>query len=148
MSFCTVRDWRFVRQFPLQDGGSRFSCPSCQIASRSGLELTSVIHQSYYFLGEIWYVDTSYRTMLCEGQMICDHLSDDFRSKIAETDVLARLVGLLQDQDSDVDQSSIEIIEAITALANFGWLINHFVLCGDWWPRREIPLHDDWNRCC
>ena len=63
--------------------------------------------------------------------MICDHLSDDFRSKMAETDVLPRLVGLLQDQDLDVRQSSIEIIEAITALANFGWLINHFVLCGD-----------------
>ena len=75
-------------------------------------------------------------------------LSDDFRSKMAETDVLARLVGLLQAQGSGVRQSSIEIIEVITALANFGWLINHFILCDDWWSHRGIPLQDDWNRCC
>jgi hypothetical protein len=57
-----------------------------------------------------------------------DDPADDFRSKIVETDVLARLVGLLQDQDSGVCQSSIEVI---IALAEFGRLINHFVPCGD-----------------
>jgi hypothetical protein len=53
---------------------------------------------------------------------------DDFRSKMAETDVLARLVGLLQDYYPDVRQSAIE---AITALSKFGRLIYHSVPCGD-----------------
>ena len=47
---------------------------------------------------------------------------------MVETDVLTRLVDLLQAQISDECQSSIE---AIIALAKFGRLINHFVLCGD-----------------
>jgi hypothetical protein len=44
---------------------------------------------------------------------------------MAETDVVAHLVDLLQDQGSDVRQSSTEIIEVITALAKYGWLIDH-----------------------
>jgi hypothetical protein len=55
-----------------------------------------------------------------------DDPADDFRYIMVETNVLTRLVGLLQDKDSDVRQSAIE---AITALAKFGKLIYHFVLC-------------------
>ena len=55
-----------------------------------------------------------------------DELADDFHSKLMETDVLVCLVGLLQDQNSDVRQPSIE---AVTALAKIGRLIHHFVLC-------------------
>jgi hypothetical protein len=47
---------------------------------------------------------------------------------MVETDVFARLIGLLQDQDSYVYQSSIEVI---IAFANFGRLMYHFVLCED-----------------
>ena len=42
--------------------------------------------------------------------------------------VLPRISGLLQDRDLDVRQSSIK---AITALAEFGRLIYHLVLCKD-----------------
>ena len=54
-----------------------------------------------------------------------DDLADDFRYKMIKTDVLARLVGLLQDRFSHVCQSSVDVI---VALANFGRLIYHFVL--------------------
>jgi hypothetical protein len=47
---------------------------------------------------------------------------------MVETDIFAHLVGLLQDQDPIVRQSSIKVI---IALANFGRLIYHFVLCVD-----------------
>jgi hypothetical protein len=57
-----------------------------------------------------------------------DDPADDFRSKMVETDFLARVVGFLQDQDSDVCVSSIGVI---IGLAEFGTLINYFVLCGD-----------------
>jgi hypothetical protein len=42
------------------------------------------------------------------------------------TDILASLIGLLQDDSSDELQSAIEVI---TALAEFGGLIYYFVLC-------------------
>ena len=54
-------------------------------------------------------------------------LSDDFRSKMVETDVLSHVFGLLQHQDSDIRQSSVEVI---TTLAKFGRLICHSVLWG------------------
>jgi hypothetical protein len=57
-----------------------------------------------------------------------DDSVDDFCSKMVETDVIARLVGLLQYQNSDVWKSSIKVI---IALAEFGRLINHFIPCGD-----------------
>jgi hypothetical protein len=47
---------------------------------------------------------------------------------MVETDVFAHLVGLLQDQDPVVCQSSIKVI---IALAKFGRLIYHFEICGD-----------------
>ena len=47
---------------------------------------------------------------------------------MVKSDVLVRLVDLLQGQDSDIRQSSIK---AITALAKIGRLIYHFVLCKD-----------------
>jgi hypothetical protein len=47
---------------------------------------------------------------------------------MVETDVFAYLVGLLQDGDASVHWSSIK---AITALAKFGRLIYHFVVCED-----------------
>ena len=57
-----------------------------------------------------------------------DDSADDFYSKVVETNVLTRLFGLLQHQDSDIRQSSIE---AIAALAKVGKFICHFVLCED-----------------
>ena len=57
-----------------------------------------------------------------------DDPSDDFGSKAVDTNVLARLFGLLQHRNSDIRQSSIE---AIAALAEVGKLICHFVLCED-----------------
>ena len=54
--------------------------------------------------------------------------ADDFGSKAVDTNILARLFRLLQHQDSDTRQSSIE---AIAALAKVGKLICHFVLCDD-----------------
>jgi hypothetical protein len=57
-----------------------------------------------------------------------DDLADNFRSEMVETDVLAHLVGLLQDDDSDVRRSSVD---TITSLAKFGRLIYHSGLCED-----------------
>ena len=57
-----------------------------------------------------------------------DDSTDSFRSKMVKTDVLDCLVGLLQNQDSEIQQSSVK---AITALAKFGRLIYNFVLCKD-----------------
>ena len=68
-----------------------------------------------------------------------DNPVDDSHSKMVETDVIARLVGLLQDQNSYVCQSSIG---AITALATFGRLIYHFVLYEGWRSDRQFPLQD------
>ena len=48
-----------------------------------------------------------------------DRPAEDFRCKMVETNVLTRLVGLLQDSRSYVRQSSVEII---TTLATFGAL--------------------------
>jgi hypothetical protein len=45
---------------------------------------------------------------------------------MVETDVLAFLVGLLQDNNIDGRWSSMKVI---TALAKFGGLIYHFALC-------------------
>ena len=57
-----------------------------------------------------------------------DNPADDFRSKMLETDIIDCLLGLLQDQDGDKQQSSIK---AITVLSKFGRLtLYHFVLCG------------------
>ena len=67
---------------------------------------------------------STYRFALYEA----DDPADDIRSKMMETDVLVRLVGLLLDQDSDVRRSSIK---AISSLARFGRLTYHFVLCED-----------------
>jgi hypothetical protein len=47
---------------------------------------------------------------------------------MVEVDVLARLFGMLEDEYEDVHQSAIKVI---TALAKFGRLIYHFVLCKD-----------------
>ena len=55
-------------------------------------------------------------------------MADDFRSKMVETDVLAHLFALLEDQDSVVQCS---FVNAITTLAKYGRLIYHFVLCED-----------------
>ena len=52
-----------------------------------------------------------------------DDPADDLRSKAVDTNVLARLFGLLQNRGSDIRQS---LIEVITALAKFGRLIYHF----------------------
>jgi HEAT repeat protein len=57
-----------------------------------------------------------------------DNPADDFCSKMVEVDVLARLFDVLQDEDKYVNQSAIKVI---TALAKFGRLIYHFVLCKD-----------------
>ena len=74
----------------------------------------------------LWQNSVGYYSIIgCAGT---NDLADDFRSQIVETDVLVRLVGLLQHQDSDIRQSSIEVI---TTLAKFGTLIYHFVLCDD-----------------
>ena len=54
-----------------------------------------------------------------------DDLVDDFCSKMVETDVLAHLVGFLQDSDSDIRLSSKNII---TTLEKFGKLICLFGL--------------------
>lgn len=43
-----------------------------------------------------------------------------------ETHVLDCLIGVLKGEDEDVQQSSMK---ALTALAKFGRLIFHFVLC-------------------
>ena len=45
-----------------------------------------------------------------------------------ETNDIARLVGLLRNQSSNVRQSSINVI---ATLAKFGKLLFHFVLCED-----------------
>jgi hypothetical protein len=58
--------------------------------------------------------------------MRTDDSAEDFRSKMVEADVLARLFGLLQEPGLEVRQSSIEVI---TALAKFGTLTNYLVLC-------------------
>jgi hypothetical protein len=47
---------------------------------------------------------------------------------MVERDVLARLVDLLQDENTDVPRSSINVI---TALAKFGKLIYYFLPCED-----------------
>ena len=60
--------------------------------------------------------------------MRTDDPADDFRSKMLETDVLARLVGLLQVGGSYGCQSSIDVI---AVLAKYGRLIYYFVLCED-----------------
>ena len=57
-----------------------------------------------------------------------DELADDFRSRIVEPDVFTRLIGLLQNPDWGVRQSSVEVI---TTLAEFGRLIYHIVVCED-----------------
>jgi hypothetical protein len=57
-----------------------------------------------------------------------EDLADGFRSKMVEADILACLVGLLQDGVATVRITSIK---AITALAEFGRLIYHFLLCED-----------------
>jgi hypothetical protein len=57
-----------------------------------------------------------------------DNPADNLRSKMVETDVLAHLVHLLQYEDLEERWSSVKII---TALAKFGRLIYHFVLCED-----------------
>ena len=57
-----------------------------------------------------------------------DDPADDIRSKMVEIDVVARLVGLLQDRHSYGHQSSIKVI---TTLAKFGRLINRFEPCDD-----------------
>ena len=55
-----------------------------------------------------------------------DDPADDFRSKMMETNILACLVDLLRSKVSDVSQLSID---AIAALAKFGRLTSHFLLC-------------------
>ena len=60
--------------------------------------------------------------------MRTDDPADYFRSKMAETAVLAYLFDLLQDKSGDIQRSSIKII---IALARFGRLIYHFVPCED-----------------
>jgi hypothetical protein len=60
--------------------------------------------------------------------MKTDNLADNFRSKMVETDVLACLVGQLQVKTAGPPQPSINVI---SALAKFGRLIYHFVLCED-----------------
>lgn len=58
--------------------------------------------------------------LYCEGT---DDPTDDSCSKMTETDVLARLLGLLQDRNKDVQLSSVN---AITILVKFGWFLFHF----------------------
>ena len=55
-----------------------------------------------------------------------DDLADNFRFKMTETDVLLRFFGLLEGQDKDIQQTSVD---AITTLAKFGGFQYHFVLC-------------------
>jgi hypothetical protein len=57
-----------------------------------------------------------------------DDPTDNFRFKMVETDALACLVRMRQDENINGHLSSIEVI---TALAEFGTLIYHFVLCED-----------------
>ena len=76
--------------------------------------------------------------------MKADDLADNFHSKMVEKKIIARLVGLLQDQAFGVRQSSIK---AITALATFGRLIYHLVLHEGRRSGRRFPLRDGGNRC-
>jgi hypothetical protein len=57
-----------------------------------------------------------------------DDSAGDFRSKMVKGDVLAHLFDVLQDKDENARQSAIKVI---IALAKFGRLIYHFVLCKD-----------------
>ena len=70
--------------------------------------------------------------------------ADNFRFKMVEKNVLARLIGLLQDRNSDILQSSIK---AIDSLAKFGGLLYRFILCKDWRSSRRFPLQDGGNGC-
>lgn len=54
-----------------------------------------------------------------------DHITEDSRSKILQTDVLGHLVGSLQHSNGGVRESSVNMI---TALVQFGNLI-YFRLC-------------------
>jgi hypothetical protein len=57
-----------------------------------------------------------------------DEPADDFHFKMVETEVLAGLVGLLEDRDSSAQRLSMG---AITTFAEFGRFIYHFGLCED-----------------
>ena len=50
-------------------------------------------------------------------------MADDFCSKLVETDVLARLFGMLESQDSDIQRLSVN---AITTFAEFGEFLYPF----------------------
>ena len=58
--------------------------------------------------------------------MRTDDSAEDFRSKMVEAHVLARLFGMFQEPSLEVRQSSIDVI---TASAKFGGLTNYLVLC-------------------
>ena len=76
-----------------------------------------VICHCHHHLGEIRWVPISFLTVRT------DNTADDFRSKIFETDVLARLVGLFQDWNERVRWSSVI---SITTLVKFGGLLYYF----------------------
>jgi hypothetical protein len=62
------------------------------------------------------------------GAARTDDPADDFRSKMVETDVVAHLVGFLQDGNLSTRRL---FMDAITSLAKFGTWIYHFGLCED-----------------
>ena len=72
-----------------------------------------------------------------------DNTAADFCSKMVETDVFARLIGLLQNVNKHVRRSSVI---AITTLVRFGGFLYLFWLrglkCSRW-----FPLQDGGNRC-
>ena len=90
-----------------------------------------------------WWISVGWYIILYYAKT--DNLAGNFRSKMARTEVPARLLGLLQDLGWGTCQSSVEIM---TAFAQFSRLINYFVQRGDWWwYHRVYPLRDDSNRC-
>ena len=76
-----------------------------------------------------------------------DDPADNFRSKMVETDVIAHIVGFLQDWNLDVQLSSIN---AITTLVKFGMLIYVFglqwvmiqqTICAlRWWKQPSVLI--------
>ena len=58
-------------------------------------------------------------------------LADDLRSKVVETDVLARLIGLLQDPSSNIRQSSVEVITTLSKFGRLIWIISYYARTND-----------------
>ena len=81
-----------------------------------------VICHFYHHLGEIWWIIILFFD--CAGT---DNAAADLCSKMVETDILAHLVGLLQNGNKHVRRSSVI---AITTLVRSGGSLHHFRLRG------------------